>query len=226
VHVDANLYLPVMQTVEPGTMLRFEHRFDLETAFGPYAWDGVRVEGKLVSGPWFPLTPQTPYTHRFWSNSAPFQRDTPAWSGTSGGWRSEVVDLSSLGPGPARVRFRMLADDFAGFDGWIVDAIRVDFPGDVTAVAAPAAAGTIAPWPNPAAGRLHVQLSLPRAGAVEWALFDLAGRRVATLTNGTFAAGRVSLEAALPGQLRPGLYLARLRGAGLPERVDRIAIVR
>ena len=226
VHLDANLYSPWMMTVEPGTKLKFEHRFELESAFGSYAWDGVRIEAQVLSGPWQVLTPQTPYTHQFLVNSTPFVRNSPCWSGFSGGWRSEVLDLSGFTPGPARFRFRMLADDFAGYDGWIVDAIRVDYPGDLTAVENPAAPSAIAPWPNPATDRLHVQLALARAGTIEWTLFDLAGRRVAGLAQGEFSAGRVSLEAVLPRGLRPGLYLARLRGAGIAERVDRIAIVR
>ncbi|MEO5617163.1 MAG: hypothetical protein ABIS67_05300 [Candidatus Eisenbacteria bacterium] len=226
VHVDANLYSPWIPSVEPGTVLRFQHRYELEEANSFYAWDGARVEAQVSGGPWLPVTPQTPYSHAYLLNSLPFQRNTPCWSGFSGGRREEVLDLSALAPGPARFRFRMLADDFAGYDGWLVDSIRVDFPGDVTAVGDPGPAAQPAPWPNPATHRLHVQLSLPRAGAVDWTLFDLAGRRVAMLTQGEFAAGRVVLEAALPKALRPGLYLARLRGAGMAERVDRIAVIR
>ena len=138
----------------------------------------------------------------------------------------DTVDLSPLAPGPARVRFRMLADDDIGFDGWIVDAIVVDFPGDPTSVPPALATGSHAPWPNPASDALRMELALPRAGRVEWTLFDLAGRRIATLARGVFAAGAVPLEAPLPRTLHPGVYLAKLEAPGVTTRVDRIAIVR
>ncbi len=226
VHLDANLYMPWILSVPPGTVLRFDHRYELEQANASLAWDGVRVEAQVLSGPWQPLTPQAPYSHVFLSNEAPFAQGSPCWSGSSGGWRSEVVDLSSLAPGPARVRFRMLADDFVGDDGWLVDRVRVDFPGDATSVPAAPADLSARPWPNPALDRLRIELALPRAGEVEWELFDLAGRRVATLARGAFAAGPLPLEARLPRGLEPGVYLSRLLAPGAPPRVDRIAVLR
>jgi len=226
VHLDSNLYSWWVMSLPPGTLLKFDHRFDLEEANSVYAWDGVRVEAQVLSGPWLPLTPQTPYSHVFLNNSGPFPQGSPCWSGSSGGWRSETFDLSSLAPGPARIRFRMLADDFLGFDGWIVDRIHIDFPGDVTAVPLASDAGPWRPWPNPASEALHVRFALPRAGEVEWTLFDLAGRRVAALARESFAAGPAMLEAPLPRGLTPGLYLARLRVPGMAERVDRVAVVR
>ena len=226
VHLDANLYLPVIDSVVAGTKLTFDHRYALEEASATQAWDGARVEGQIGNGPWVTLQPDVPYSHVFLHSSNPFQQGTPCWSGSSPSWHGETVDLSSLAPGPARVRFRMLADDDFGFDGWLVDAIRVDFPGGVSAVPPGLAAAARAPWPNPASDVLNVQLVLPRGGRVEWSLFDLAGRRVATLARGSFAAGAAPLQAALPRTLRAGLYLAKLEAPGLATRVDRVAIVR
>jgi len=225
VHLDANLYLPPLDSVANGTQLRFAHRYALEENDATEAWDGARVEGQIGNGPWIPLNPAVPYSHVFLNNSNPFQAGTPCWSGSSNGWRTESVDLSPLAPGPARVRFRMLADDDIGFDGWLVDQIVVDFP-DGTSAVPPLAAASHGPWPNPASDALRIQLVLPRAGRVEWALYDLAGRRVAGLTSREFAAGAVPLEAKLPRTLRAGVYLAKLSAPGVPPRVDRIAIVR
>ena len=226
VHLDANLYLPVIDSLVAGTQLTFDHRYELEQASATYAWDGARVEGQVGNGPWIPLAPNAPYSHVFLHSSNPFQQGTPCWSGSSPSWHGETVDLSPLAPGPARVRFRMLADDDFGFDGWLVDKIRVDFPGDPTAVPPGLAAAERAPWPNPASDVLNVQLVLPRTGKVEWSLFDLAGRRVATLARGSFGAGVVPLQAALPRGLRAGVYLAKLEVPGVSSRVDRVAIVR
>jgi hypothetical protein len=64
-------------------------------------------------------------------------------------------------------------------------------------------------YPNPADGLIRIEYELPEAGAVELAVYDLAGRRVATLHSGEQTAGRhtVSWNAA---EAAPGVYLYRL----------------
>jgi hypothetical protein len=69
----------------------------------------------------------------------------------------------------------------------------------------------LAPFvPNPAAGRVRVTFSLPRAGRVELVVHDVLGRRVGTPLDGAwFPAGPHTFDwdtAALP----PGVYHARL----------------
>jgi hypothetical protein len=69
------------------------------------------------------------------------------------------------------------------------------------------------PYPNPAADVVTVSFSLPVEGIVELTVYDLAGRRVATLTSENYAAGRHTVEwsvAALPS----GIYLLRLNTDG------------
>jgi hypothetical protein len=61
---------------------------------------------------------------------------------------------------------------------------------------------------------------------VEWTLYDLAGRRVATLWKGTAPAASFELSGALPATLPSGLYFARLTLDGRVARSDRIAILR
>jgi hypothetical protein len=68
--------------------------------------------------------------------------------------------------------------------------------------------------PNPASQSTVIRYSLPAAATVSLALFDLQGRRVATLlSNAPQAAGphEVSLNT---GGVGPGLYLFRLEAGG------------
>lgn len=70
------------------------------------------------------------------------------------------------------------------------------------------------PSPNPSARTTRVEFALPRAGAVDLAVYDAAGRRVATLASGEHAAGPHSaawagLDAGGRGA-RAGLYWVRL----------------
>lgn len=78
-----------------------------------------------------------------------------------------------------------------------------------------------APRPNPFAGETRVVLTLTRAAEAELAIFDLAGRRVATLHRGPLDAG--DHEFTWDGtrsdgsRARGGVYFCRVVGAGASE---------
>lgn len=81
-----------------------------------------------------------------------------------------------------------------------------------------------APSPNPAREVAHVLLSLQRPQAVRVDVFDVRGRRVATLHDGPLAAGQTPLAldaAALPA----GLYVIRAAGEDFSETV-RATVIR
>ncbi|MEL7169768.1 MAG: T9SS type A sorting domain-containing protein, partial [Bacteroidota bacterium] len=63
-------------------------------------------------------------------------------------------------------------------------------------------------YPNPAAAATTVAVTLPEAADVHTAIYDVLGRRVATLHDGTLAAGThpLRLDAA---RLSAGVYLVR-----------------
>jgi hypothetical protein len=229
-HIMAGLRVPGIPVVPPGTVLRFDHRYELEAAEIPgYAWDGVRVEGAPngTNQSLVPLTPVGGYSHLFLSGAGPFPQNSPCWSGSSGGWVSEEVDLTSLSPGPAFLRFVMRADEFVGDVGWFVDHVRIDFPGANVGVGSPLATPTIGrPWPNPARTALRQGVALPRGGSVTWALFDVGGRRVATLWRGAATPGPVELSAAIPAGLRSGLYFTRIEIDGVEHAAGRVVVLR
>jgi aminopeptidase N len=81
-----------------------------------------------------------------------------------------------------------------------------------------------APWPCPATADFSVAFNLPRAADVALVLYDLAGRRVAVVAEGGYAAGRHEVafdSTALPS----GVYLLKLdTDAG--ARTSRIVIAR
>lgn len=88
---------------------------------------------------------------------------------------------------------------------------------DPSLVGAPAVAGSaplgLAVQPNPVRGTTTLAFTVPRETQVRLALYDVAGRRVRTLVDGTRSAGRheVTLD---PAGLAPGVYFARLEAAG------------
>ncbi len=84
-----------------------------------------------------------------------------------------------------------------------------DVPEPAPAVAAPVA------WsqPNPFTDATTVRFRLPAAGPVRLGVYDLAGRRVAALLDGTRPAGEHAV-AWEPGPLAAGVYYLRLEAAG------------
>ncbi len=226
-HLDAALYSPLIPTLGPRVMLSFDHRYDFEADDGDFTWDAARVEVSMNNGPWQAATPQAGYTHVMGAWGMPFPRNSPCWGGSSLAWSTETIDLSSFGPGPARIRFRMSTDDFVGGGGWWVDRLRIHYP-DNPSVDVPLGTDAFAlgaAWPNPARGQLHQALRLPRAGNVEWTLHDLLGRRVQVLTAGRLEAGAHELVAELPRGRAHGVYFARLQVNGQPVASQCIAVL-
>jgi flagellar hook assembly protein FlgD len=84
-----------------------------------------------------------------------------------------------------------------------------------------------APYPNPIAGQAVFSYAVPRRSQVELAVFDVRGRRVATVTRAEVPAGEHVIEwlgrddAGRP--VASGQYVAwlRVQGPGVDERVSR-----
>jgi hypothetical protein len=85
------------------------------------------------------------------------------------------------------------------------------------------------PHPNPSRGPTSVQLSLPHAAFVRAEVFDLSGRRVATVASETFSAGTHFLtwdgSLAAGGRAAPGVYLVHVKWEGF-DRTQRIVRLR
>ncbi len=73
--------------------------------------------------------------------------------------------------------------------------------------------GLAAAYPNPSRSGITVDFGLEQSGDVDLALFDLLGRRVATLAEGAYEAGAHQAAARL-GELATGTYLLRLASNG------------
>jgi hypothetical protein len=70
-----------------------------------------------------------------------------------------------------------------------------------------------APRPNPVRGSARIAYTLPEAGPVRLAAYDVQGRQVALLAGGEAAAGRHEAAWAADG-LAAGVYVIRLEAAG------------
>ncbi len=100
---------------------------------------------------------------------------------------------------------------------------------EASLVATPAQVALAPARPNPSAGDVRISWSLPKASPLELTVYDLAGREVVQLANGTYAAGEHSLEwtgADAGGRMLPtGTYLYRLRTSSV-NLVRKLVLVR
>src|SRR5262249_50763333 len=82
----------------------------------------------------------------------------------------------------------------------------------------------LAPVPNPMRTSATLTFLLSRDDAVQLDLFDIRGRHVRTVINGTvYPAGSNSVSISIEG-LRPGLYFVHLRASGKTS-TQRLALV-
>jgi hypothetical protein len=114
-------------------------------------------------------------------------------------WTEHSFDLYSIVPFTGTVRFRFVADDVA--PGTLVEAavddITVTVVRPTTGVPANETAlltGLGACQPNPVAGRSVLSYRVAARTNLRIDLYDVAGRRVRTLVNGSAAAGEHSLQ--------------------------------
>ncbi len=98
-----------------------------------------------------------------------------------------------------------------------LDSLRAHFSAEITPLDVPRATAdglSLSAWPNPTRGEMALAWSMPRAGDADLALFDVTGRRVATLHRGMTEAGphttRWDGRDEQGNAAAPGLYLARL----------------
>jgi hypothetical protein len=114
-----------------------------------------------------------------------------------------------------------------------VVTLRARVTGGVTAIgdrSVPGETRLLAPFPNPLSRVSTLRFDLARATRVRLEVFDLDGRRVATVADRGYDPGRYHLDwngrGASGRMLGTGLYFLRLSGPGLKAQSVRLAIVR
>jgi hypothetical protein len=115
----------------------------------------------------------------------------------------------------------------------LVVTLRARVTGGVTAVgdrSMPGETRLLAPSPNPLVRGTTLRFDLAHAAHVRLDVFALDGRRVATVADRGYDAGRYSIDwngrSAGGARLGAGLYFVRMSGPGLRAQSLRLAIVR
>jgi subtilisin family serine protease len=103
--------------------------------------------------------------------------------------------------------------------------------GPLSAVARGFSKFTMAPvWPNPTTGSTTIEFTVPAPARVRLAVFDVAGREVATIAEADFGAGKHRAEwdgrAKDGGAAAAGIYYVHLDAPGADRVVQRVVIAR
>lgn len=166
--------------------------------------DAWVVQVRNNGGPWIDLENTTQSISRDWSV---FQ-----------------MDLIPLIPTPGNLQFRFIAQDLIAES--FVDAGIDDFTilGRAGASDVPTADNTVARFalessaPNPTAGSTRIGFQVPVSTNVEIKIFDVSGREVNTIADGTFDAGSHSVNwdgrDSAGHAVASGVYYYRMSAAG------------
>ncbi|MEM1043730.1 MAG: T9SS type A sorting domain-containing protein [Bacteroidota bacterium] len=164
--------------------------------------------------------------------------ETDEFTTVAGVWETLVFDFSNESPGTAQLNFASTYNQLAIFFDFqcpgppsTMEAIYfwddVEFVDGMAAapVTASARALTVgAAYPNPFSRATTIPFAVEAATDVRLAVYDVMGREVAVLVNGTVEAGRH--EASFEAQdLASGLYVWKLT-AGAQSQTGRLTLVR
>ncbi len=189
----------------------------------PDFYDYVVVEGTKDGSTWLPVAPG--YDAR--ANAGWLAAYNASQPGTSALFVEQTVDLKrTFAAGDVvLLRFRLYTDADTGGWGWGIDDVRVE--GTSTSAAGEArslALGLSAPAPNPVRTRAALTVTLGERAPVRVDVYDVAGRRVATLLDETREAGAHAVSFDASG-LGSGVYLVRMTAQG-QTRTRAVSVVR
>lgn len=103
--------------------------------------------------------------------------------------------------------------------------------GPLSAVARGFSSFSMAPvWPNPSSGATSIEFTVPAPARVRLAVFDVAGREIATVADADFGAGKHQAEwdgrAKDGAGVAAGIYYVHLNAPGADRVVQRVVIAR
>ncbi|MBS1260685.1 MAG: hypothetical protein MAG453_00001 [Calditrichaeota bacterium] len=146
----------------------------------------------------------------WWVAGWPAEMEADGWPGARPGFHTPADD--------PRGRARTGGSDLAGGDrGFREAGLREGDPGFGEAGLHVA--------PNPFNETTVITVGLPAAGELNVAVFDITGRRVATLADGVHPPGAYRFTFAAGGRAS-GIYIVRVSGAGIETATRRVALVR
>jgi len=232
-------------------IITFSHKYSFESQYGTYYYDGGIIELNNGGASWVDIgaftSPGYDTTLRTESNNPLAGR--LAFCGASPSFPASNLVTVNLGTRYAgqsvKIRFRIGTNSdnqttsslFSPAFGWLIDDIafaNVTNQPFQAVVGDPVVCATTAVNDDlptqlafaidgamPARGDVALRFALPSAAHVQIAMFDVAGRKIATLADGAYEAGRHGTTWKRGTAGRSGVYFARMIAGGrtLTQRV-------
>ena len=190
--------------------LSFHYYCDLEEGV-----DGVKLQFLPPGDDPIDLVPLNDYSHDYVS-----ALDSPGWSGSSGGWRGAIFDLSGYTDVYLTYRWVLMSDSDVNDGYFLIDDVTYFTGYSLTPVPEEQLLPTITKpvlvaQPNPFNPQTSLHWSIAQAGHLDIQVYDARGRLVRTLADGYSCAtsGVVLWDGRDNGGrgLSSGTYLVRVR---------------
>ncbi len=175
--------------------VRVNGPFYVAVDFGSYPAQVGQVAGALAIVHTAPASARVPHVWEKWADGT-WHNLSDAWWGNNGAPGTDGVDL------------------------WIQAGVQYATATPVEEDVQPEALSLRLAGPNPFRESTALAYGVPQTGRVTVEVYDLLGRRVATLVDGIQPAGTYTVAFA-PASLASGLYVARLQAGG-QTRVQRL----
>lgn len=206
----------------------FYHFYETEVLF-----DGGNVKISKDGGNiWSLLEPEGGYpVHNIWALD-----NEPGFSGSSGAWTYSFFDLSDYIGEAIEIRFDFGSDGATEFPGWYVDDIAVVANSPSVGIrearsnrGADLNRTALSVSPNPFRASATIAYDLSQPERIGLYVYDLAGRRIATLFQGNQKAGTHSLiwdgTDGLGGGVPSGVYICRLN-IGASFKAEKLLLIK
>lgn len=129
---------------------------------------------------------------------------------------SDEVNGGIVQPGNQTTNTFMMYHTFAAVDVPKTPTVSVD---DRPINGIPGSFALYQNYPNPFNPSTNIIFELAKATRVTLSIFDVTGKRVATLVNGTMPAGKHSVVWDAAKKMASGVYVAQLEGQGISARM-------
>jgi hypothetical protein len=147
-----------------------------------------------------------------------------SYNGTLSAWTQQTFDITTMAAGSTqlKIRFRLTSDAGLVGDGWYVDDVKLtNYCGNLVGITGnnnsiPLKYALEQNYPNPFNPATVIKYQLPKSSNVKISIYDILGKEVATLINGSVEAGYHQVEFN-GSNFASGLYIYKIEADGFTD---------